>query len=58
MQSCILFLDVVKAFDAVDHGMLMVKLRNCGFRVFFFRLLESFLQDRKQLVSAGEIKSL
>ena len=51
------FLDIVKAFDAVDHGILLVKLRNCGFRGMFYRLLESFLQDRKQFVSAGEIKS-
>lgn len=50
--ACALFLDVSKAFDSISHKILLGKLFNAGFRGPFFSLLENFLTDRSQQVSA------
>ena len=42
-----LFLDVSKAFDTVDHGILLKKSENYGIRGIALLLLESCLQKRE-----------
>ena len=41
-----LFLDLKKAFDLVDHKILLNKLKYNGFRGTSNRLIESYLKDR------------
>ena len=48
--TCSIFLDIKKAFDAVDHQLLLTKLYRYGFRGKFYELLKSFLSERYQLV--------
>jgi len=50
-QIDIIFLDFSKAFDCVDHALLLYKLKMCyGFTDAFVKLFESYLSDRSQCV--------
>ena len=42
-----LFLDLKKAFDVVDHDILLKKLEYCGFRGHVNVFLKNYLLDRK-----------
>ena len=46
-----IFLDLRKAFDTVNHQILLQKLTSYGFRGISSKLLQSFLSNRKQFVS-------
>ena len=46
--SCSIFIDLKKAFDTVDHSILIRKLRRYGVRGIPLKLLESYLTDRLQ----------
>lgn len=52
-----LFLDLSKAFDLVDHKILLQKLYNCGFRGRIHEVLESYLTNRAQKVRIGDVLS-
>ena len=54
MKVASVFLDIVKAFDCVDHFILIAKLENYGFRGPFLELLSSFLKERTQYVQLGD----
>ena len=57
MYCACFFLDLRKAFDTVDHQILMQKLSNAGFRGPIYNFLLSYLSNRKQLVQVGAFKS-
>jgi exonuclease III len=45
-----IFLDLTKAFDCVDHAMLLHKLNKYGIRSNCFEFIKSYLLDRSQTV--------
>ena len=44
------FLDITKAFDTIDHSILLNKLEIFGFRGQFEKLIQSYLNNREQYV--------
>jgi len=50
-------LDLKKAFDTVDHQILLGKLSQCGLRGSTNKFFESYLSKRQQFVYANDIKS-
>ncbi len=46
-------LDLQKAFDTVDHGILICKLKAIGFNDLAVNWVSSYLRDRKQVVDIG-----
>ena len=53
----ILLVDFSKAFDRVDHHILMTKCASLGLPTFITKWLTSFLCQRKQRVKIGSVKS-
>ena len=54
---CCIFLDFAKAFDTVNHNILLSKLNHYGIRGNTLDWLKSYLTDRKQCVSIGNTNS-
>ena len=52
-----LFLDFRKAFDLVDHGILLRKLAELNVNKSFWMWMKSFLEERSQQVKLGDTKS-
>ena len=52
-----LFLDFRKAFDVIDHFILLSKLEHYGIRGNELQLFASYLTDREQYVALGEYNS-
>lgn len=52
-----LFVDLCKAYDTVDHSILLSKLYKYGFRGCSYRWLESYLRDRQHCVKVGSAVS-
>ena len=52
-QLCGVFIDLRKAFDTVDHSILLHKLDYYGFRGVINRWLSSYLQGRTQTTQIG-----
>lgn len=52
-----IFVDLAKAFDTVCHKHLLHKLFNYGLRGNAYKLFESYLKDRKQLVKIDGVIS-
>ena len=57
-SSCAIFPDLAKAFDTVNHDILLRKLEKYGFRGNTLKLFESYLRERYQFVKLGEEKSI
>ena len=52
-----IYIDLSKAFDTVDHKILLTKLKHYGIRNTSLALLESYLSNRSQYVEIDSIKS-
>ena len=58
LYTCCVFLDLTKAFDTVDHQILLDKLeRNYGIRGLALQLMESYLSNRQQYTKIHPYKS-
>ena len=55
--SACFFLDLRKAFDTIDHKILLMKLEHYGFRGQCYRYLRSYYQNRKQYVQVNGYNS-
>ena len=53
----IIFMDLSKAFDCVDHNILLDKIYKVGIRGNMWELIKSYLENRYQYVEMHEIKS-
>ena len=51
------FLDLRKAFDIVDHDILLSKLDHMGFRGHSLQYFRSYLTGRRQYTQVGDYKS-
>ncbi len=52
-----IFLDLSKAFDNLNHEILLQKLKYCGITGIALNLMESYITNRKQFVIIDDIKS-
>ena len=50
LYSACFFLDLRKAFDTINHNILLLKMEHYGFRGQCYRFLKSYYQNRKQFV--------
>ena len=55
--SCGIFLDFSKAFDTVNHEILIHKLEYYGFRGLVKQWFISYLSERRQIVTVNSVKS-
>ncbi len=56
--GCRIFIDLQKAFDTVNHGILLKKLEHYGIRDTALAWFESYLNNCRQLVSINGYSSL
>ncbi len=49
-----IFLDIFKAFDTLDHHILIKKLEYYGLNRLTIKLMESYLLNRKQFVEIDD----
>jgi hypothetical protein len=57
IQTDVIFLDFAKAFNSVDHNILLMKLRMYGISLNFYNWFSSYLRGRKQRVVAEGVAS-
>ena len=55
--TCGIFIDLTKAFDTVDHNILLNKMFHYGIRGKVYNLFESYLSDRQQYVRVNNVDS-
>uniref|UniRef100_A0A1X7VSN2 Reverse transcriptase domain-containing protein n=1 Tax=Amphimedon queenslandica TaxID=400682 RepID=A0A1X7VSN2_AMPQE len=56
-QVGVIHLDIKKAFDTVDHNVLLERLWNCGIRGEMWNLIQSYLSHQQQCVSVRGSRS-
>ena len=47
------YIDMAKAFDTVNHEILLKKLKNLGFTGNLLKLLKNYLENRKQCTTVN-----
>ncbi len=52
-----IFLDLSKAFDTLDHEILLYKLKYYGFNCIVLNLMKSYQTDRKQFIQIDDTQS-
>ena len=57
LVTCSIFLDLRKAFDTINHTILIKKLEKYGIRGLPLQLLASYLTDRQQYTIVNQYKS-
>ena len=57
MLTCGIFIDLTKAFDTVDHAILLDKMYNYGIRGNVHNLFKSYLSNRQQYVKVNHANS-
>lgn len=55
--GCVMFIDLQKAFDTVNHQILLSKMEHYGVRRCALEWFKSYLSDRKQYVSLNGFNS-
>ena len=55
--TCSIFLDLRKAYDTINHTILIKKLEKYGIRGLPLQLLASYLTDRQQYTIVNQYKS-
>lgn len=55
--TCGISIDPTKAFDTVDHNILLKKMLNYGIRGNLYNLLQSYLSNSKQCVRINNVDS-
>lgn len=55
-KHCVLgiFIDFSKAFDTIDHGILLTKLQSIGFSTSSVNLLKNYVSNRKQVTKINQ----
>ena len=49
-NTCVLFMDLSKAFDTINHNLLLAKLKTYGYSINALDLVCSYLKNRRQSV--------
>ena len=57
LSTSIIFIDLSKCFDTLDHGVMLNCLRSCGILEHTVKFFESYLSNRTQLVQIGNVQS-
>ena len=57
LMNAILFIDLKKAFDTIDHEILLSKLELYGFKGASLNLFRDYLSDRTQVTVVNNVKS-
>ena len=57
MKVAAVYLDITKAFDTVNHNILLNKLENCGFRGSILQWFSTYLKNRFQVVKLNGVMS-
>ena len=55
--TCGIFIDLTKAFDTVDHNILLKKMFHYGIRGNVYNLFQSYLSNRQQYVRVNNVNS-